>query len=59
MVGQLPPSRKLLAEVINACKSSATILILTHERLPALAVDGLHYLDGAGGIYLGEDPAPA
>ena len=42
-------ARKLLAEVINACKSTATILILTHERHPALAVDQLYHLDGAQG----------
>jgi ABC-type multidrug transport system fused ATPase/permease subunit len=32
-------ARKLLAEVINARKSAATILILTHALLPALTVD--------------------
>ena len=42
-------ARKLLAEVINACKATATILILTHERHPALAVDRLYHLDGAQG----------
>jgi ATP-binding cassette subfamily B protein len=52
-------ARKLLAEVINACKSTATILILTHERLPALAVDRLYHLDGAQGILIQEDPAAA
>jgi ABC-type multidrug transport system fused ATPase/permease subunit len=49
-------ARKLLAEVINACKSTATILILTHERHPALAVDQLYHLDGAQGILIQEDP---
>jgi len=52
-------ARKLLAEVINACKSTATILILTHERLPALAVDRLYHIDGAQGILIQEDPAAA
>jgi ABC-type multidrug transport system fused ATPase/permease subunit len=52
-------ARKLLAEVINACKSTATILILTHERLPALAVDRLYHLDGAQGLLIQEDPAAA
>jgi ATP-binding cassette subfamily B protein len=52
-------ARKLLAEVINACKSTATILILTHERHPALAVDRLYHLDGAQGILIQEDPAAA
>jgi ABC-type multidrug transport system fused ATPase/permease subunit len=45
-------ARTLLAEVINASKSSATILILTHERHPALAVDRLYHLDGAQGIFI-------
>jgi ABC-type multidrug transport system fused ATPase/permease subunit len=52
-------ARTLLAEVINACKSAATILILTHERHPALAVDKLYHLDGAQGILIEEDPAAA
>ena len=47
-------ARTLLAEVINACKRSATILILTHERHPALAVDRLYHLDGAQGILIQE-----
>jgi ATP-binding cassette subfamily B protein len=51
-------ARKLLAEVINACKSTATILILTHERHPALAVDRLYHLDGAQGILIQEDDLP-
>jgi ATP-binding cassette, subfamily B, bacterial len=50
-------ARTLLAEVINACKPSATILILTHERHPALAVDRLYLLDGARGIFIPQDPA--
>ncbi len=49
-------ARTLLAEVINACKRSATILILTHERHPALAVDRLYHLDGAQGILIQESP---
>ena len=52
-------SRKLLAEVINACKITATILILTHERLPTLAVDRLYHLDGERGIFIEEDSAAA
>jgi ABC-type multidrug transport system fused ATPase/permease subunit len=52
-------SRKLLAEVINTCKSNATIVILTHERLPALEVDRLYYLDGDKGIFIEEDSAAA
>ena len=48
-------ARTLLAEVINACKSTATILILTHERHPALAVDRLYHLDGVRGIFLRDD----
>jgi len=47
-------ARTLLAEVINACKRTATILILTHERHPALAVDRLYHLDGAQGILIQE-----
>ncbi|MBM4284147.1 MAG: ABC transporter ATP-binding protein [Deltaproteobacteria bacterium] len=50
-------ARTLLAEVVNACKSRATILILTHERHPALAIDNLYHLDGARGIFREEDPA--
>jgi ABC-type multidrug transport system fused ATPase/permease subunit len=51
-------ARTLLAEVINACKRTATILILTHERHPALAVDRLYHLDGAQGIFIQEDDLP-
>lgn len=51
-------ARTLLAEVINACKSTATILILTHERHPALAVDRLYHLDGARGIFIQDDDLP-
>jgi len=50
-------ARTLLAEVINACKGSATILILTHERHPALAVDRLYHLDGVRGVLVQQDPA--
>jgi ATP-binding cassette subfamily B protein len=50
-------ARTLLAQVINACKRTATILILTHERHPALAVDRLYLLDGAQGILIQQDPA--
>ena len=49
-------ARTLLAEVINACKRTATILILTHERHPALAVDRLYQVDGARGILIQESP---
>ena len=49
-------ARTLLVEVINACKRTATILILTHERHPALAVDRLYHLDGARGILIQESP---
>ena len=52
-------SRKLLAEVINTCKSTATIVILTHERLPTLEVDRLYYLDGDKGIFVEENSAAA
>jgi ABC-type transport system involved in cytochrome bd biosynthesis fused ATPase/permease subunit len=51
-------ARHLLAEVINACKRTATILILTHERHPALAVDRLYHLDGTQGIFIQEDDLP-
>jgi len=51
-------ARQLLAEVINACKRTATILILTHERHPALAVDRLYHLDGTQGIFIQEDDLP-
>jgi ABC-type multidrug transport system fused ATPase/permease subunit len=50
-------ARTLLAEVINACKGTATILILTHERHPALAVDRRYRLDGVTGSLIEEDPA--
>lgn len=49
-------ARQLLAEVINVCKHTATVLILTHERLEALAIDRLYYLDGAQGIFIGKEP---
>ncbi len=52
-------ARTLLAEVINSCKRSATILILSHERHPALAVDQLYHLDGTQGILIREDPPAA
>jgi ATP-binding cassette subfamily B protein len=51
-------ARTLLAEVINACKSAATILILTHERHPALAVDRLYHLDGVRGAFIQSDDPP-
>jgi len=51
-------ARSLLAEVINACKSTATILILTHERHPALAVDRLYHLDGVRGTFIQDDDLP-
>jgi ABC-type multidrug transport system fused ATPase/permease subunit len=52
-------ARQLLAEVINACKSMATIIVLTHERLPALAVDCLYHINGVQGIFIQEDPTTA
>jgi ABC-type multidrug transport system fused ATPase/permease subunit len=50
-------ARNLLAEVINACKHTATILILTHELHPALAVDRLYQVDGTQGILVQEEIA--
>ena len=52
-------ARKLLAEVINACKSAVTILILTHALLPALAVDRLCHVNGVQGILTQEDIQPS
>jgi ABC-type multidrug transport system fused ATPase/permease subunit len=52
-------ARTLLAEVINACKRTATILILTHERHPALAVDRLYHLDGARGVLTHDTKLPS
>jgi ATP-binding cassette subfamily B protein len=50
-------ARTLLAEVINASKRTATILILTHERHPALAVDREYQVDGVRGILIQQDLA--
>jgi len=49
-------ARTLLAQVINACKRNATILILTHERHPALAVDRQYQVDGTRGLLVRQDP---
>jgi ABC-type multidrug transport system fused ATPase/permease subunit len=49
-------ARQLLAEVINVCKQTTTVIILTHERLPELAIDRLYYLDGAQGIFIEKEP---
>lgn len=49
-------ARTLLAQVINACKRNATILILTHERHPALAVDRQYQVDGTRGLLVQQDP---
>jgi len=47
-------SRIALADVMNNCRAGATVLVLSHERLPALAVDRLYCLDGAKGVFIQE-----
>jgi ABC-type multidrug transport system fused ATPase/permease subunit len=45
-------ARQLLAEVINTAKRSTTIMILTHEDLPALAVDRTYNLMPEQGAFV-------
>ena len=45
-------ARKVLAEVINSSKRSTTILILTHEELPSLAVDQVYHLLEDKGLFV-------
>lgn len=47
-------SRGALVEVVNGCRDNTTILILSHERHPALAVDCVYRLDGARGTFVKE-----
>lgn len=44
-------ARKVLAEVINNLKHTTTILILTHDKLPSLAVDRIYTLLPDSGIF--------
>ena len=48
-------AREVLAEVINTCKPATTILILTHEDLPSLAVDRVYTLLPDKGIFVREN----
>ena len=45
-------ARNLLAEVINECRASTTILILTHEELPSLSVDLVYSLEHEKGTFI-------
>lgn len=45
-------AQTLLAEVINSCKKSATILVLSHESPSALAVDKCYWLDDEKGQFI-------
>ncbi len=45
-------AREVLAEVINKLKHSTTILILTHDELPSLAVDKVYDLVADTGIFV-------
>lgn len=45
-------AREILSEVINSCKSRTTILILTHEDLPSLAVDQVYHLQENKGLFV-------
>jgi ABC-type multidrug transport system fused ATPase/permease subunit len=48
-------ARELLAKVINSSKETATILVLSHERLQTLAVDRIYHLNEQKGIFVRED----
>lgn len=48
-------ARRTLAEVLNECKATTTILILTHEELPGLAVDRVYRLVPELGQFVRED----
>jgi ATP-binding cassette, subfamily C, bacterial len=50
------PARELLVAVINSCKASATILILSHDSPQTLAVDLVYCLDEEKGIFLKDVP---
>ncbi len=45
-------ARGVLAEVINTLKTTTTILILTHEDLPSLAVDHVYNLVSESGLFI-------
>jgi ABC-type multidrug transport system fused ATPase/permease subunit len=47
-------AREVLAEVINKLKQTTTILILTHEDLPSLAVDRVYNLESDTGLFVQE-----
>ena len=45
-------ARELLAQVLNATRTTATILVLSHERPQTLAVDHTYSLDEKNGVFL-------
>lgn len=45
-------AREILAGVINDCRSTKTILILSHEDLPTLAVDRIYDLSPEEGTFI-------
>ena len=45
-------ARHILADVLNACKRNATILILTHETTPVLSVDQVYQLVTSTGKFI-------
>lgn len=47
--------RGVLTEIMNQSKSSTTILILTHEELPYLAVDQVYHLMPDKGTFMHKD----
>jgi ABC-type bacteriocin/lantibiotic exporter with double-glycine peptidase domain len=49
------PARDTLADVLNDCKHTATILILTHETASALLVDKVYRLAAPCGKFIEQD----
>jgi ABC-type bacteriocin/lantibiotic exporter with double-glycine peptidase domain len=48
-------ARDVLSQVINKCKKTATVIILTHEKQPSLAVDRTYNLLAYEGKFVLED----
>ena len=47
-------AREVLSEVVNKLKHTTTILILTHDKLPSLAVDQVYNLVSDTGLFVHE-----
>lgn len=45
-------ARNILSEVINKCKQSATVLLLTHETTEVLAADRAYRIDASTGGFV-------